>query len=137
MRKSQIPVRGGTADASAPEARRRRRRSAKESADETEAVVDEYLEVVRTVDSRKCVFKMICFIGANNTSFGRYGDNVSTLFRYILRNVGSYLSGSEIASDYSRAYETGRTHGGEGCRIKYNSCPMSVVDLVMLSTNFS
>ncbi|KAL1415945.1 hypothetical protein MTO96_028537 [Rhipicephalus appendiculatus] len=44
--------------------------------------------------------------------------------------------GEDLAADYNRAYEVGRTHGGEGCRIKYNSCPMTVVDLVSLSANF-
>lgn len=48
-------------------------------------MMDQHLANGRTMDSRKCVFKMICFIGANNTSYGRYGVNVSSIFRYIFR----------------------------------------------------
>ncbi|XP_050036590.1 uncharacterized protein [Dermacentor andersoni] len=86
----------------------------------------------RTYGGRKCVFKMICFIGANDHTYGRYGERASVFIRY----VDSLMSSSDVAADYSRAYEVGRTHGGEGCRIKYNSCPMTVVDLVSLSANF-
>ncbi|XP_077536669.1 uncharacterized protein LOC144149012 [Haemaphysalis longicornis] len=112
------------ADALEPILSRRRRRT-------EESPLSQYLNTMRTVDSRKCVFKMVCFIGANDQSFGRYGENVSGLFR----NVDSFL-GSVLAADYSEAYQVGRTHGGDGCRIKYNTCPMSVVDLVSLSANF-
>ncbi|XP_070377831.1 uncharacterized protein C6orf132-like isoform X2 [Dermacentor albipictus] len=89
-------------------------------------------EFTRTYGGRKCVFKMICFIGANDHTYGRYGERASVFIRY----VDSLISSSDVAADYSRAYEVGRTHGGEGCRIKYNSCPMTVVDLVSLSANF-
>ncbi|KAL3226221.1 hypothetical protein MRX96_025135 [Rhipicephalus microplus] len=106
----------------------------------------------RTMDNRKCVFKMVCFIGANDHTLGRtkFGDSIARVLRYIalytLRYVIRYIKrymddtvlngGDDLAAAYNAAYEVGRTHGGEGCRIKYNSCPMTVVDLVSLSANF-
>ncbi|XP_049526222.1 uncharacterized protein LOC119458591 isoform X2 [Dermacentor silvarum] len=90
------------------------------------------LDDARTYGGRKCVFKMVCFIGANDHTYGRYGESAS----YVARYVDRLISTSDVADAYNRAYEVGRTHGGEGCRIKYNSCPMTVVDLISLSANF-
>ncbi|KAH7972649.1 hypothetical protein HPB52_014753 [Rhipicephalus sanguineus] len=105
------------------------------------------LDKLRTMDNRKCVFKMVCFIGANDHTLGRVGvgDGISLVLRYIARSMLRYViryfksmstDGDGMAAAYNRAYEVGRTHGGEGCRIKYNTCPMTVVDLVSLSANF-
>ncbi|XP_075723264.1 uncharacterized protein LOC142765701 [Rhipicephalus microplus] len=90
----------------------------------------------RTMDNRKCVFKMVCFIGANDHTLGRtkFGDSIARVLRYMDDTVLN--GGDDLAAAYNAAYEVGRTHGGEGCRIKYNSCPMTVVDLVSLSANF-
>ncbi|KAH6926225.1 hypothetical protein HPB50_015875 [Hyalomma asiaticum] len=89
------------------------------------------LDSIRTMDNRKCVFKMVCFIGANDHTLGRVGDGVTLIIRY----MDNIMTSSEAVADYNRAYEVGRTHGGEGCRIKYNTCPMTVIDLVSLSAN--
>lgn len=36
---------------------------------------------------------------------------------------------------YDEAFRLGRTHGKNGCILKYNSCPMNVVNLVYLAAN--
>jgi len=88
----------------------------------------------RTFDKSRCVMKMVCYLEKDEEFAGvTYGGQVARLLsdawekfhpRFLDRVFG-----------YEEILSLGKSHSHEGCVLKYNSCPMSIINTVYLSLN--
>ncbi|KAL1428881.1 hypothetical protein MTO96_016636 [Rhipicephalus appendiculatus] len=90
-------------------------------------VVKEAIELMRDLDTDRCILRLSCEVSADPSLYGAYGRRVAAF----MNGVGP-LGRRSAFVDFEKAYRKGRFSGVPGCIRAYSSCKYDLPALVAL-----
>ncbi|KAL3230334.1 hypothetical protein MRX96_023390 [Rhipicephalus microplus] len=90
-------------------------------------IIKEAIELVRDLDTDRCMLRLSCEVSADPSRYGTYGQRV-VAFMNGVRPLGRHPT----IADFEKAYNKGRSGGVPGCIRAYSRCKYDLAALVAL-----
>ncbi|KAH7942736.1 uncharacterized protein LOC119399581 [Rhipicephalus sanguineus] len=88
-------------------------------------VIKDAVNLVRELDTNRCILRLSCEVSADASAYGSYGRRVASF----MRSLGPVGKDSAFV-DFEKAYHRGRSSGLPACIQTYSSCKVDLRALV-------